>query len=339
MFELTNASGEDYEERSETDLFIKNFTKLMSSEHFGYAAFSHKSVYPDEISSKLKETIYGQDNAIDQIAYKITLNKMRKESKLLTIALLGPTGTGKSETARRLSNILTELYGTKYGFIEVSANEYFSDVSVSRFFGAPPSYVGYGKKTVLDPVRNNPYHVIVINEVEKAADTFMTGLMEAIDTGMLGMADNSDPIDLNKCIMIFTSNIPIDRRVYETADDFERSEMCRDAFTKHCKRPEISGKIGNFIIFMPLSDKARAAIVIKFIKQELDSFDLTLTYIDRSLLQSMLTHESKYGARGIQNLVCDSIGRELLNKRMVRNDRTRYVKMSGTINNIRLEIA
>ena len=70
---------------------------------------------------------------------------MRKKSKLLTVMLLGPTATGKSETAKSLAEVLSDATGTKYGFIELAGNEFVGEHSVHRFFGAPPGYVGHGQ--------------------------------------------------------------------------------------------------------------------------------------------------------------------------------------------------
>lgn len=298
-----------------------------------------RQVWPEEISEPLKKKVYGQESVIDDIAKKIVINRMRKEKKLLVMALIGPTATGKSETAKSLADVLSEVYGTPYGYIEVAGSEFVGEHTVHRFFGAPPGYVGYGNDTVLEPVRKNPRHVIVINEIEKADTKLLTGLMEAIDTGFLGMADNSKPIDLNQCIMFFTSNIPIDMEKYNMLSQFEKAEMCRDAFTKHCGRPEISGKIGNFVVFNALSDAATMEIVVKFVKEELSNYDLRLVRIDEGLMLDFLRHQTKYGARGIRELVSDSIGEHLLRERKLEALKDKSVSLCGAIGSIEFEIA
>ena len=297
-----------------------------------------KTVWPEEISRELKKVVFGQDEVMDALAQKIVINRTRKEKKLLSIGLLGPTGTGKSETGKALADILTKVYGKKFGFIDVKANQMVGEHSVHSFFGAPPGYVGHGAPTLLDPVKKNPNHVIVIEEVEKANQTVLTGLMEAIDTGFLDMADNTAAIDLNSCILLFTSNIPVNAKEYREASDFLRGELCRDAFTKHCGRPEISGKIGNFVVFNLLSDEARADIIVKFIRQELLGYDLTLQTIDPYLMNEFLSHETKYGARPLLSLVSDAIGAQLLKRRMVKKLKGKRVSMSGTLQHIIFDI-
>ena len=297
-----------------------------------------KMVWPEDIAAPLKKKVFGQDNVIDEIANKIVINKMRKEKKLLVMALIGPTATGKSETAKSLADVLTNVYGTPYGYIEIAGSEFVGEHTVHRFFGAPPGYVGFGNDTVLEPVRKNKKHVVVINEIEKSDTKLLTGLMEAIDTGFLGMADNSKPIDLNECILFFTSNIPIDMDRYRKLSKFEKAEMCRDQFTKHCGRPEISGKIGNFIVFNALSDTATMDIVAKFVKEELKNYELRLVRIDEGLMLDFLKHQTKYGARGIRDLVSDAIGEHLLRERKLESLRDKSVALKGTIGAIEFEI-
>lgn len=296
-----------------------------------------KPIWPEEIAMLLKKKVFGQDAVIDALSDMVVINKIRKEDKLLAVTFLGPTATGKSETAKSLSEIMTDVYGEDYGNIEIAGNELIGEHSVHRFFGAPPGYVGHGESTLLEPVRQNPYHVIVINEIEKADEKILIGLMEAIDTGLLGMADNTKPINLNKCILIFTSNIPIDMEKYESSTRFEQSEMCRDAFTKHCGRPEISGKIGNFLVFRPLSDDAMTDIVIKFIREELESYDLVLSHVDEYLMADFLRQHTKYGARGIRSLVGEAVGRHLLKNRKITGLKGRRIALVGSIDNIKFE--
>lgn len=298
-----------------------------------------KMVWPEEIAAPLKKKVFGQDNVINEIANKIVINKMRRDKKLLVMALIGPTATGKSETAKSLADVLSNVYETPYGYIEIAGSEFVGEHTVHRFFGAPPGYVGFGSDTVLEPVRKNKKHVIVINEIEKADTKLLTGLMEAIDTGFLGMADNSKPIDLNECILFFTSNIPIDMDKYQKLSKFEKAEMCRDQFTKHCGRPEISGKIGNFIVFNALSDTATMDIVAKFVKEELKNYELRLVRIDEGLMLDFLKHQTKYGARGIRDLVSDAIGEHLLRERCLETLRDKSVALKGTIGAIEFEIA
>lgn len=295
---------------------------------------------PSDISGPLKKEIFGQDEAIEQLALKVSINKMSKTPHVLPIILLGPTATGKSETAKQLAGVLSDVTGKHHDCKEIAASEFIGEHSVHRFFGAPPGYIGHGTPTLLDCVRKNPYHVIVLNEIEKADNKVLTGLMEAIDTGKLEMADNSDPINLNNCILLFTSNLPIDMNSYRNKTSFEREELCRNIFTQHCKRPEISSKIGNFIAFDNLKDEAIIDIIIKFVKSELDEYNLKLGSIDENLMVDLISNRTNYGARGIRSLIKTSIGQYLINnKQTIKDLDSCTVNVKGGINEIYIEKA
>lgn len=301
-----------------------------------------RKVRPEMIAAPLKKKVFGQDEAIDELssmtAVKLMQENRGKTARLLPVMILGPTATGKSETARSLARVLTDVTGSTYGCIDIAGSELQQDFSVQSFFGAPPGFVGYGKKTKFDPVRKNPYQVIIIDEIEKATPRLIEGLMEAIDTGILGMADNSSSIDLNHCIMLFTSNLKIDMAEYARADRFQRNEICRNVFTEFCGRPEISSKIGNFIAFMPLSLEARVDIVTKFMKEEVGAYGLRLGHIDERLMADFLKNESRYGARDIRLRVRDTVGNWLVCHDLPEDGQKRSVSLAGTCSSMKLTI-
>lgn len=296
-------------------------------------------IYPEQIEEILNRDIYGQKLAIKKIAEFVSMSTIRKQSKILKIFVMGPTAVGKSETFRKLAAALTELTGIEYGFIELSGGEYTAEHDVAKILGAPPGYVGHGEEGKLAPVRENPYHVIVINEIDKAHKMLCVALMEAIDTGKLGMADSSPDLDLNKCILVFTSNTPINMEKYAKKSAFEQEEMCRDAFTKHCQRPEISGKIGNFVAYQPLSRDAQIRIVVKAVQEELEEYDLILDKIATPLQSEFLDYASqtKYGARAIRGMVQQSVGAYLIRNRHLLDGTARMVRLNGTADNLQLE--
>lgn len=339
FFRITAA---EYFEKEEPDAPVVNKEELhdLLRQRENAKKQHSAAVSPSEIATALGRKVFGQEEVILTISEKIAVNMMRKENKLLTIGLIGPTATGKSQTARSVAQVLSDLYNTPYGFIEIAGNEFLGEHSVNRFFGAPPGYVGHGSPTLLEPVRKNPFHVIVINEIEKADEKLLTGLMEAIDTGKLGMADNTPPIDLSCCVMFFTSNLPVDEAVYSGLDRFGKEELCRDLFTEFCGRPEISGKICNFAVFKGLDENARTDIIIKFVREELDDFDIVLKGIDTSLMCDLLQHDTKYGARGIRSIISSSVGLRLLTGEGGCSDidelRRQGAYLSGTADSIRI---
>ena len=211
---------------------------------------------------------------------------------------------------------------------------------VQRFLGSPPGYVGHGTSgTILEPVRSNPYHVILIDEIEKAHPKVLVALMEAMDTGLLGMADNSSSIDLRHCILLFTSNISVDAKAYKEASDLERAELCKDAFTRHCGKPEISRRIQDFLVFVPLSEEAQIRVIIKFARKALSNYDAELARIDEGLMADFLRCKTKYGAAELGNRVTRAIGRQLLRQREPDLIRGKRLLLTGTMEEMAFELA
>jgi len=110
-----------------------------------------------------------------------------------------------------------------------------------------------------------------------------------------------------------------------------------DAFTEHCGRPEISGKISNYIVFKQLSDEANIAIVEKFAIEVFDNFDIELVEIEPKLVSQFIQYKTSYGARAIRTMVDRVVGRQLLHSGQIDSLKHRKVKMFGDIENIVFE--
>ena len=237
----------------------------------------------------------------------ISANLRRKQSEVETIVLFGPTGVGKTELGKELSGALERLSGQNYGFQQISLNEFIGEHSVNRFFGSPPSYVGYKEPTIFEPVRSNQYQIFLLDEIEKATDRIYTGLMECFSNGKVHLADNSPDIDLSHVIFIITSNIPIDMVEYKKASAFRKKELCRDTLAKACGHPEIAGKITNCLAFQELPADALTDIVSKFVIDELANYDMELEHMDEKLMVQLKRQHSNYGARGVKDAVREAI--------------------------------
>lgn len=297
-----------------------------------------RHVRPEELSDKLKSIIYGQDEAIDKIAHEISAHMIGPADRPLVISLLGPCGVGKSATARALAGILTELYGVEYGFINESGNTLIAEHSVQKFLGAPPSYVGHGEPTVLDPVRKNPYHVILIDEIEKSHPQLLVALMEAIDVGYLSMNDNSPPIDLRSCVIIFTSNLLVETDKYRQLDNFEKTAFCRDLFKEFTHKPEISRRISEFIVFSELDDKAKVNIILGYFRDELKKYGAILAKADEELLVSFLELSARYGASELRSNVTKAIAYRLTELNDPEAIKGKRIRLSGNVRNVVIEI-
>lgn len=297
-----------------------------------------KTVWPDELAAELKRDIYGQDEAIKKISELISANLRRKKAEVEVIVLFGPTGVGKTEVGKALPGALEKLTGQVYGFHQIALNEFIGEHSVNRFFGSPPSYVGYKDPTVFEPVRSNPYQVFLLDEIEKATDRIYTGLMECFSSGVVHLADNSPDIDLSHVIFVITSNIPVDMKAYEEASAFRKKEICRNTLAKACGHPEIAGKITNCLAFRELPVDALTDIVSKFVVEELQNYEMELEHMDEELMVQLKEQHSNYGARGVRDAVREAITAATVYDRNIGRYKGRKVTLSGDIENIVITI-
>lgn len=297
-----------------------------------------KNVWPDELAAELKRDIYGQDEAIKKISELISANLRRKKAEVEVIVLFGPTGVGKTEVGKALPVALEKLTGQVYGFHQIALNEFIGEHSVNRFFGSPPSYVGYKDPTVFEPVRSNPYQVFLLDEIEKATDRIYTGLMECFSSGVVHLADNSPDIDLRHVIFVITSNIPVDMKAYEEASAFRKKEICRNTLAKACGHPEIAGKITNCLAFRELPVDALTDIVSKFVLEELQNYEMELEHMDEELMVQLKEQHSNYGARGVRDAVREAITAATVYDRNIGRYKGRKVTLSGDIENIVITI-
>ncbi len=290
-----------FKQKTET-LYNKNEVKDMLNNRTNE---DRKILESEDIAIPLKKEIFGQDRQIDSVSRILASSTWLEQDHPTTMMFMGPTGTGKTQCAEVLSKVLSEASGTNYDTIRINCNVFVQEHAVQSILGAPPSYIGYEDKTLLDPVRNNPFHVLIFDEIEKAHTSLITALMEAIDKGFLHLNNNKPDIDLRCCIMVFTSNIPV-KSVSSARNRYEVCELCKDAFTRYCGRPEISSRISNYIIFDELDEEAIMNIVNKFIVDRLTKYNLTPVRIDERLIFDLTTvylNNSAYGARTIRNNV------------------------------------
>lgn len=296
-----------------------------------------KILWPNELAEELKKDIKGQDEAVIKLSELIAANLRRKTPEAEVIVLFGTTGVGKTEIGKKLPEALTKLTGVEYELQQIALSEFIGEHTVNRFFGAPASYAGYKEPTIFEPARKNPYQVFLLDEIEKATDRIWTGLMEVFSTSTVRLADNSI-IDLNHAVFIITSNIPIDMDAYNAASSFQKKEICRDALSKECGHPEIAGKITNCIAFQSLSRDALTDIVAKFVKEELDNYDMTLEHMDAELMVQLKQQQSSYGARGVRDAVREAINHITLYERNIGRYKGKRVILKGDVENIQIEI-
>ena len=228
---------------------------------------------------------------------------------------LGPTGVGKTELAKALSE---SLFDTEKNMIRIDMSEYMEKHSVSRLVGAPPGYVGYDEGGQLtEAVRRKPYSVILFDEIEKAHPDVFNILLQLLDDGRL--TDNQGrTVDFKNTIIIMTSNIG-SQELIENIDkdgriEDEVKERVRGMLTMYF-RPEFLNRIDDIIIFSPLTlEEIKDIIDLSMIalKKRLEDHDIKLILDDSA--KTYIANEAydpNYGARPVKRYIQKYIETEL----------------------------
>ncbi|MDJ0947319.1 MAG: ATP-dependent Clp protease ATP-binding subunit ClpA [Alphaproteobacteria bacterium] len=213
----------------------------------------------------LKRMVYGQDEAIDALTAAIKLARagLREPEKPIGCYLFsGPTGVGKTEVARQLAMTLgVEL-------VRFDMSEYMERHSVSRLIGAPPGYVGFDQGGLLtDAIDQNPYAVLLLDEIEKAHPDLFNILLQVMDHGKL-TDHNGKSIDFRNVILIMTTNAGA-AEMAKPAIGFERTERIGDDMEaiERMFTPEFRNRLDSIIGFKALTTEIVGRVVDKFIMQ------------------------------------------------------------------------
>src|SRR5205085_2714737 len=162
------------------------------------------------LAGKLRERVVGQDHALEAIAKRIATARadlVDPRRPFGVFLLVGPSGVGKTETAMALADL---LYGGDRNMIVINMSEYKESSKVSRLTGTAKGYVGYGEGGVLtNAVKNKPYSVVLLDEVEKADESVQEIFYQVFDKGVLQNDDGED-VNFKNTIILLTSNVGTD---------------------------------------------------------------------------------------------------------------------------------
>jgi len=231
-----------------------------------------------EVENVLKQDVIGQDEALKAISRAIKRNKagLSDDSRPIgSFMFLGPTGVGKTESAKTLARF---LFDDEKALIRFDMSEYMEKHSSSRLVGAAPGYVGYEEGGQLtEAVRRKPYSVILFDEIEKAHPDVFNILLQVLDDGRL--TDNKGvTVDFKNTIIILTSNIG-SSKIITIDDKTQRKEEVLGELKSHF-RPEFLNRLDDIIIFEQLGLQAITKIVdimFESIAKKVLSRDITLT--------------------------------------------------------------
>ena len=208
------------------------------------------------LSDLLHKRIVGQDEAVTLISEAIIRSKagIKDPGKPIgSFLFLGPTGVGKTELAKALSEA---LFDDEANMVRIDMSEYMEKYSVSRLIGAPPGYVGYEEGGQLtEAVRRKPYSVVLFDEIEKAHPDVFNVLLQVLDDGRITDSQGRT-VDFKNTILIMTSNIGASALLEGIKDDGSIEKEATDYVENELKlhfRPEFLNRLDETIIFKPLS--------------------------------------------------------------------------------------
>ncbi len=278
------------------------------------------------IEDKLKERVVGQDEALEKVSAAVRRSRAGLQDPNRPIGsfiFMGPTGVGKTETARALAEF---LFDDERAMIRIDMSEFMEKHSVSRLIGAPPGYVGYEEGGYLtEAVRRRPYCVVLFDEIEKAHPDVFNVLLQILDDGRLTDGQGRT-VNFTNAVLIMTSNVGSE---YLTCggDDAQMTERVLAAM-KEKFRPEFINRIDDIVIFCSLKQDQIASIVdiqLGRLQKLLASKNLSLK-VDASAkaLLAKKGWDPIYGARplkrAIQKYLVDALSGAILEGRFKDGD-------------------
>jgi ATP-dependent Clp protease ATP-binding subunit ClpB len=283
------------------------------------------------MEDRLRERVVGQDEALSAVANAIRRSRAGLSDPKRPIGsfiFLGPTGVGKTETARALAEF---LFDDEAAMVRIDMSEYMEKHAVARLIGAPPGYVGYDEGGQLtEAVRRRPYAVVLFDEIEKAHPDVFNVLLQVLDDGRL-TDSKGRTVDFKNTVLIMTSNVGAAQLTTAWAageDGFEEAKGRVMDSLRQQFRPEFLNRVDDIVVFHPLDEAQLTHIVDLRLK------DLQALLADRKITLELTAKARKaiftagydraYGARplkrAIQRLVQDKLAVKILDGSVLHGD-------------------
>jgi ATP-dependent Clp protease ATP-binding subunit ClpB len=302
-----------------------------------------------QMESRLRERVIGQDDALVTVANAIRRSRAGLSDPKRPIGsfiFLGPTGVGKTETARALAEF---LFDDEQAMVRIDMSEYMEKHAVARLIGAPPGYIGFDEGGQLtEAIRRRPYAVVLFDEIEKAHPDVFNILLQVLDDGRLTDAKGRT-VDFKNTVLIMTSNLGAQMLNAEALTDEAAFDVAREQVMEVLKqsfRPEFLNRVDDIVIFRPLGEEQLSHIIdlrLIDLKKLLADRKITLELTDGARHQLLMTgYDRAYGARplkrAIQRLIQDPLAIKILDGEVLHGD-TVKVDADPLNNRLKFEVA
>jgi ATP-dependent Clp protease ATP-binding subunit ClpB len=287
-----------------------------------------------QMESRLRERVIGQDEALTAVANAIRRSRAGLSDPKRPIGsfiFLGPTGVGKTETARALAEF---LFDDEQAMVRIDMSEYMERHAVARLIGAPPGYIGFDEGGQLtEAIRRRPYSVVLFDEIEKAHPDVFNVLLQVLDDGRL-TDSKGRTVDFKNTVLIMTSNLGAQMLNTEALQDEVAFDHAREevmTILKQSFRPEFLNRVDDIVIFRPLGEEQLSHIIdlrLRDLKKLLADRKITLELTDGARHQMLMTgYDRAYGARplkrAIQRLIQDPLAIKILDGEILHGDTVR----------------
>ncbi len=276
-----------------------------------------------QMEERLKERVVGQDAALTIVANAIRRSRAGladPKKPIGSFIFLGPTGVGKTETARALAEFLFDDEGA---MVRIDMSEYMEKHAVARLIGAPPGYVGYDEGGQLtEAVRRRPYSVVLFDEIEKAHPDVFNILLQVMDDGRL-TDSKGRTVDFKNTVLIMTSNLGaahLSTESTRTEHEYAQAQESVMRVLREHFRPEFLNRVDDIVVYRPLGQAQMHHILelrLEEVQKLLESRAISLELTEPASQLILVTgSDAAYGARplkrALQRMVQDPLAIKIL---------------------------
>ncbi|MBT6690726.1 ATP-dependent chaperone ClpB [Candidatus Parcubacteria bacterium] len=285
-----------------------------------------------QMEQNMAQRVIGQDEAIKAVSNAVRRSRAginEEDRPIGSFIFLGPTGVGKTETAKALAEF---MFDSEDAMVRIDMSEYMEKHSVARLIGSPPGYVGYDEGGQLtEAVRRRPYSVILFDEIEKAHPEVFNVLLQVLDDGRLTDAKGRT-VNFKNSVIIMTSNVGTEKILEAKGKVDESLRKDIDLLMKNTFKPEFLNRLDDIIVFHSLSEAHITKIVdlqLSILTDRLQKNKKIDVNFDKKVYQYLGSkgYDPKFGARPLKRLIqteiLDKLALKIIENKITEGDKVK----------------